>query len=628
MAGYYDPNKDYSKELQRTDLSAAQRSQLETERANKIESKYGGVEPTMTGSNQTFSSVYNGNGGSVSSGSAGGGVSGGSAAGSSVYGVPNFDTVEKNYVQDGVHYQTGADMSRRPEMAGQVATSNGYTVYYDDRGYVVKAVKGTVDYTPHVDPYVTQGVGGGKLWTDENMLTAADQQRISDIRAQMNAGLITGDQANAQANAIRSGYGYTIDKAGNVTDLGALGKVNARREAQGLPTVSGAAGSNGQDYVTAWQQAIGQQAAGLPDQQAAGVPGQQGGFSVDGYGSFEDFMRGMGYDSYESATQKAIQAAVQQAINGYNDQIAAVNSDTEELARQAYIAKMLGQKNLDQELAANGYAGGMADSQRIATELNYQNQLGALEKQKQDTIKELQTAITNAQLSGDMQTAQELQAYIMQLEGQWNNYLLTQQNMANENYWRQQNMANENYWRQQELDDSNYWNQQSVDSKAADNAYDRAMTLIGAGVMPDATMLTAAGISQGNAQQLVNLAKAAATAGRSSSGGSGTKYTSAQAETALAALMRGDNSAATRQIVESYYKMPADSVLLAYGNGSPAGNPQGGVTLGATASNLLNRYLSSGGGLTTARKQDLNNAYMDGQITEAELNTILDRLGY
>ena len=44
MAGYYDKNKDYSKELQRTDLSASERDRLTKERENKIADKYGGQD--------------------------------------------------------------------------------------------------------------------------------------------------------------------------------------------------------------------------------------------------------------------------------------------------------------------------------------------------------------------------------------------------------------------------------------------------------------------------------------------------------------------------------------------------------------------------------------------------------
>ena len=54
MAGYYNKDKDYSKELMRTDLSAGERAQLTQERQNKIDAVYGGKEPTLAdGSGKT-----------------------------------------------------------------------------------------------------------------------------------------------------------------------------------------------------------------------------------------------------------------------------------------------------------------------------------------------------------------------------------------------------------------------------------------------------------------------------------------------------------------------------------------------------------------------------------------------
>lgn len=58
--GYYDPNKDYSKAIEAAKASGASQdviSRLEGERENKIKDKYGGKEPTMTGSNKTYSEV-------------------------------------------------------------------------------------------------------------------------------------------------------------------------------------------------------------------------------------------------------------------------------------------------------------------------------------------------------------------------------------------------------------------------------------------------------------------------------------------------------------------------------------------------------------------------------------------
>lgn len=236
MAGYYDKNKDYSKELQRTDLSASERAQLTQERQNKIDAQYGGKEPNMTGSNKTYSQSYGGSSGS-SKGSYNGidytrkNNSGG------VYGAPISNSDVKNYTRNGVTYRAGADMSRRPDLAGGYAISNGYTVFYDNNGYAYKASKGAADYTPHRD--ANAGNGGyntNGAWTDNEMLSAADKQKIADIRSQLQAGKITGDQANQAANAIRAGYGYSIDKNGYVTDNGALSRVNDRRAQLGLPT--------------------------------------------------------------------------------------------------------------------------------------------------------------------------------------------------------------------------------------------------------------------------------------------------------------------------------------------------------------------------------------------------------
>lgn len=216
---------------------------------------------------------------------------------------------------------------------------------------------------------------------------------------------------------------------------------------------------------------------GTPEQQQTQFP------------SFEDFLEESGYGDYSEQTQAVIQAAVQQAINSYNDQISTTNQDTERLARQAYIAKMLGQKNLDQQLSASGYAGGMADSQRIANETNYQNELNDLELQRQQTVKELESAITNARLTGDMQTAQELGSYLQQIQSQWNAYVQNQQTLANENYW----------------------NQQSLNLQESSTAYSQAMDMLERGYMPSDTMLNAAGILKSDAQARLTQAQTGLT---------------------------------------------------------------------------------------------------------------------
>lgn len=155
--------------------------------------------------------------------------------GGGIYGMPTSNSEVKNYKQGGVTYQVGADMSRRQDLAGRTLISNGHTVFYDDDGYAYKAVKGVADYTPHQDINAGNGsYGKSGAWTDNEMMSALDRSKIQDIRNRLQRGEITGDQANQAANAIRAGYGYTIDKNGYVTDSSTLSSVNDLRRRLGL----------------------------------------------------------------------------------------------------------------------------------------------------------------------------------------------------------------------------------------------------------------------------------------------------------------------------------------------------------------------------------------------------------
>lgn len=149
---------------------------------------------------------------------------------------------------------------------------------------------------------------------------------------------------------------------------------------------------------------------------------------LNGDMSWENFLDRMGGTDYEQRLRDAVNAQVQQAVNDYNRQIEQAGTSREEAARRAYINKMLSQRNMEQELAASGVYGGMADSQRIAAEADYQNDLTDLETQYNDTMAQLRQAITAARLSGDAQIAEQMANYLSQVQSEYRNYL--QERMA------------------------------------------------------------------------------------------------------------------------------------------------------------------------------------------------------
>lgn len=305
----------------------------------------------------------------------------------------------------------------------------------------------------------TPGAGYTEKFDADANLSRETLDKIQSFREQAKEGLISWSEANAAANALRAAEGgYTLDMSGNPSWVGP-------------PEVE--------------------------------IP------------SFEEFLEQTGYDQYSEATQQRIQAAVDQAISGYNAQIEAANKDSDALARQAYVAKMLGQKNLDQQLSAAGYAGGMADSQRIQTEISYENNLQDIEEQRLAVIAELERAIRDAQLTGDLQGAQELQNYLAQMQQSWLTYVQNQQAIQNSNYWNQR-----------QAQSSDYWNDRQLSADEKNTAYNRALELLSFGIMPGEDVLTQAGLSQQEAAAIRDrltaeqIAAAGTRSGTSSGGGS------------------------------------------------------------------------------------------------------------
>ena len=469
MAGYYDKNKDYSKELQRTDLSASERDRLTKERENKIADKYGGREPNMIGSGKTYSQTYGGSSNRGNSGSSGGSSQGTFGGGSytrndnggGIYGMPSSNSEVKNYKQGGVTYQVGADMSRRQDLAGRAQVSNGYTVFYDDDGYAYKAVKGVSDYTPHQDINAGNGsYGKSGAWTDNEMMSALDRSKIQDIRNRLQRGEITGNQANAAANAIRAGYGYTIDKNGYVTDSGALSAANDLRRRLGLSTgpesaeldyyrylmgtdTSPAAQAGGKvqsfgDYLAAnGGVQAGASGYGTPaysqqrvtDINAGSVPTQNSGAAQTGMsfdiGDGSDYLKEL-YAKKVAAELAALRSAYEQntaTLDASRAQIAPVY----DIARNSAANQNALSRGAFQEMAvANGLNTGTTGQAALAQDVVLQQNLSqidreqaektaAIDLQRSQLDTEYRNAIAKAEATGDAELANALyEEYVRQ----------------------------------------------------------------------------------------------------------------------------------------------------------------------------------------------------------------------
>lgn len=371
--------------------------------------------------------------------------------GGGIYGMPTSNSEVKNYKQGGVTYSVGADMSRRQDLAGKAQVSNGYTVFYDDNGYAYKAVKGVADYTPHQDINAGNGsYGKSGAWTDNEMLSALDRSKIQDIRNRLQRGEITGDQANQAANAIRAGYGYTIDKNGYVTDNGALSAVNDRRKQLGLSTspesaeldyyrylmgtdTSPTAQVNGKvqpfgDYLAenGGVQAGSQQR--VTDINAGSTPASnftaQAGTSFD-IGDGNDYLKEL-YAKKKAAELAALKSAYEQntaTLDASRAQIAPVY----DIARNSAANQNALSRGAFQEMAvANGLNTGTTGQAALAQDVVLQQNLSqidreqaektaAIDLQRSQLDTEYRNAIAKAEATGDAELANALyEEYVRQ----------------------------------------------------------------------------------------------------------------------------------------------------------------------------------------------------------------------
>ena len=197
----------------------------------------GTYQSTLSNKNQTTNNYTGGYAnGSTSSGGGSSSSGGITTATGKTYATGNatysdYEGGTKRGVKDQV-----ADVGRHPELANQSVYRDGYVHHYDENGYLKYAEKSeSPSYAGHTD--LTKDKYGyttdKNMWTDEQMMSAADLNTIAGLRAQAAAGQISWAEANAQANALRNKYGYTITQDGTVVDQNAVDRATEAQQNTG-----------------------------------------------------------------------------------------------------------------------------------------------------------------------------------------------------------------------------------------------------------------------------------------------------------------------------------------------------------------------------------------------------------
>ena len=194
------------------------------------------------------------------------------------------------------------------------------------------------------------------------------------------------------------------------------------------------------------------------------------------YGLYQQYMdqRNQQYDQIAAQQEAAQRAAVEQAVNGLESQKSGIEQSYDDLYRQLYLDRRRAEKNLPQQLAAMGITGGMAEGTALGIQTDYADALRQGEIEKLSTLNNIDQAISDARLTGDIGIAQQAAQLAMDKLQNYGSLIAQMQD--------QQNWANQFAWQQQQANISNdQWQQQFNRQKMLDQldrddvSYDRKL---------------------------------------------------------------------------------------------------------------------------------------------------------
>ena len=113
------------------------------------------------------------------------------------------------------------------------------------------------------------------------------------------------------------------------------------------------------------------------------------------------------YDNILAQKQAATDASIKQSVNSLESQKVGINDAMDNAAREAYISLMKSKKDLPEQYAAAGMSGGITESGLINLDNNYANNIKDINTQRTSQIANIDNAITDVRLTGDIEKAQQ-----------------------------------------------------------------------------------------------------------------------------------------------------------------------------------------------------------------------------
>lgn len=387
---------------------------------------------------------------------------------------------------------------------------------------------------------------------DKNNLSQSDQDKISSVTDQAEKGQISWSDAHSQAEAIRNEAGYSGGRYGNefIKD--------GSDETGGFGNMS--------------------------------VGGSGSGSSGGGSGRYQ----ASDYTDYlKELYAQNLEAQLAGLKSSYDQNVKDLQAEADAIPQRYYEARneTAAQNNLQREYfnemaAANGLNTGTTGQAALANSSTLQGNLSSISEKEKDALSAnaleqnklaiaYENAINQATASGNAALAQALyQEYVRQDNANLNAAQLAQE---------QANWQAQFDFSKQQYQDSLSQYQDSINAQNRDNAYNLAMTMLGAGVMPDSSTLTAAGISSADAMA-IRMAALGGSSGTSSKASSGSTA-GAKNSTSKGTSGGGyDNSGLTAnqiQQLQAYIGVTPDGLW---------GSASSGAVNGATAQEAWRAY--------------------------------------